>query len=461
MHYDPTPASIRQHTVPSWYHDAKLGIFVHWGLYSLPGWAPTTGPLHEVVASQGWHGWFGRNPYAEWYANSIRIPGSPSAAYHEQHYGFPYPEFAPRFNELAAAWDPTPWAELFAKAGARYAVLTTKHHDGFLMWPSARPNPRVPGYHATRDLVADFADAVRARGLKMGLYYSGGLDWLFNDRVIADIMDLFLAIPQSEEYITYANAHLHELIDRYAPALLWNDIGYPAGANLAELFAAYYNRVPDGVINDRFGQKPPTGETADGPSPGEQHFDFRTPEYAVYPDIKPYKWETCRGLGFSFGYNRNETVADMLSPRELVRSFVDVVSKNGNMLLNVGPIGDGTIPAEQVERLLALGAWLDVNGAAIYGTRPWERAEGRTADGTPVRFTKGSDALFAVLLDTPRERRVLIEDLALPSGASATLLGSDGLLPAEQTGGGLIITLPELPDSPAHALRIAVGGVKG
>jgi alpha-L-fucosidase len=462
MTYAPTKESVQTHTVPDWFHDAKLGIFIHWGLYSIPGWAPTTGPLHDVVAAQGWQGWFGRNPYAEWYANSIKIPGSPSAEYHAEHYGFPYEEFAPRFNNLVSGWDAASWADLFARAGARYAVLTTKHHDGFLMWPSRTPNPMRPDYHATRDLVGDLTEAVRSRGLKMGLYYSGGPDWIFDGRPVADITDLFVGIPQSPEYIAYVDAHFRELTERYRPSVLWNDIGYPAGADLYRLIADYYNTIPEGVVNDRFNQGPPPGTpmqeamaamNSDEGAPW-LYYDFRTPEYAVYPDIKGYKWETCRGLGYSFGYNRNETVDDMLSPVELIRSFVDVVSKNGNMLLNVGPMGDGTIPQEQAERLLALGAWLGVNGEAIYSTRPWERAEGRTADGTPVRFTKGEGALYAILMDTPKERRVLIEDLALPAGASVTLLGGERALAAEQTGGGLAVELPELPDAPAHALRI-------
>jgi alpha-L-fucosidase len=460
--YEPTAESVRSHAVPDWFHDAKLGIFVHWGLYSVPGWAPTTGPLHDVVAKEGWAGWFGRNPYAEWYMNSIRIPGSPSAEYHAQHFGgAPYERFAEQFNQGAAGWDPGTWAELFARAGARYVVLTTKHHDGFLLWPSDRPNPSRSGYQAERDLVGELTEAVRARDMTMGLYYSGGLDWTFNDHVIADIADLFRGVPQSPEYVAYANGHIRELIDRYAPSVLWNDIGYPAAANLPELFAHYYNSVPEGVINDRFTQGLPPGvdPSAAGAAVGEgasysgAHFDFRTPEYAVFDEIKQEKWESCRGLGFSFGYNRNESVADMLSPTELVRSFVDIVSKNGNLLLNVGPMGDGTIPQEQVDRLVALGDWLAVNGAAIYGTRPWERADGRAGDGTPLRFTKGTDALYAVLLDTPREREVLLEGVTAP-GARVELLGHAGPLAASQRDAGLAVTLPELPEAPAHTLRI-------
>ncbi len=454
--YEPTQESLCQHTVPDWFNDAKLEIFIHWGLYSIPGWAPTTGPLPEVIEREGWGGWFGRNPYAEWYMNSIRIAGSPSAQYHAATYGtdFSYEQFAQQFNEQTQTWDPGAWAELFAGAGARYVVLTTKHHDGFLLWPSATPNPFKANYHAERDLVGDLTAAVRQCGMRMGLYYSGGLDWTFNDHVIADIADLFRAVPQSAEYTAYADAHWRELIERYEPIVLWNDIGYPASANLPELFSAYYNRVAEGVINDRFTQADPSSGSAEGTPPVAPWFDFRTPEYAVFDEIMAEKWESCRGLGYSFGYNRNESPETMLSPVELIRSFVDIVSKNGNLLLNIGPMGDGTIPMEQQDRLRALGDWLRVNGDAIYGTRPWSRAEARTTDGTPLRFTKKGDTLSAVLLDTPLSSQVALEGLRVREGSNVRLLGHDQPLAWQQTEGGLLVPLPELPASPAHTLQI-------
>ncbi len=463
MNYAPTLDSIQQHAVPPWFHDAKLGIFIHWGLYSVPGWAPTTGPLPEVVANEGWDGWFRRNPYAEWYMNSIRVPDSVSAAYHAEHYGAhtAYADFAPQFNDAAQAWNPDDWAALFAAAGARYVVLTTKHHDGFLLWPSRQPNPFITEYHAQRDLVGELTDAVRAHDMTMGLYYSGGLDWTFNDHVIADIADLFAAVPQGNDYADYATAHWRELIERYAPAVLWNDIGYPSAANLPALFAEYYNHITGGVVNDRFIQVDPSKLSGDPARlmedglPQAAHWDFRTPEYAMFDEIKPEKWESCRGLGYSFGYNRNENVTDMLSPSELIRSFVDIVSKNGNLLLNVGPMADGTIPAEQRERLLALGDWLQINGEAIYGIRPWQRAEGRTTDGIPVRFTQKDDALYATLLDTPRSSEIVVEDLAPAAGALITLLGHDGVLHWTQQDAHLVITVPQpFPNAAAHVFRV-------
>lgn len=463
MSYQPTWDSVRSHPVPQWFDDAKLGIFIHWGLYSLPGWAPTTGPLPEVVAKEGWQGWFRRNPYAEWYMNSLRVPGSTTAAHHAEQYGaeFTYEQFAPQFNQSVEQWEPGAWADLFQQAGARYVVLTTKHHDGFLLWPSRQPNPFRTGYHASRDLVGELTAAVRQRNMTMGLYYSGGLDWTFNNQVIADLPDLFQAVPQSAEYAKYADAHVRELIDRYAPNVLWNDIGYPAATDLATLFAEYYNQLPDGVINDRFTQlnlsdipENPAEIFAHGP-PQPKHFDFRTPEYAVFDEIKREKWESCRGLGFSFGYNRNETAATMLSPTALIHSFVDIVSKNGNLLLNIGPRGDGSIPAEQQERLLALGGWLAVHGEAIYGTRPWQRAEGQTADGTAVRFTRGTDAFYATILGEAHAPQVTLRDLAIPEGTSITQLGRTQPLEWQQANADITVTLaPQHSDTPAYTLRI-------
>ncbi len=465
--YEATRESISAHQAPDWFRDAKLGIFIHWGLYSIPGWAPTSGPLPEVVAQQGWDGWFTRNPYAEWYTNSMRIPGSPSAQYHADHYpaGFAYEDFAPRFNAGVAAWDPAAWADLFAAAGARYVVLTTKHHDGFLLWPSAQPNPYRPHYHAARDLVGDLTAAVRARGLTMGLYYSGGLDWTFNAHVIRDIADLFTTIPQQPDYVAYADTHFRELIDRYAPAVLWNDIGYPTAADLYDLFAYYYNQVLEGVINDRFSQVPSDAlsdtarELIPGMLPTPMHYDFRTPEYMSYPTIVPEKWESTRGLGFSFGYNRNETASAMLSADELIRSFVDIVSKNGNLLLNIGPMADGTIPSLQRERLVELGQWLGTNGPAIYGSRPWTQAEGRTADGISIRFTQNANSVYAILLDTPRTPQVVIADLALESISAIRLLGQDEDATWRQDDGHLVVTLPARPlVGPAHTLRLTMTG---
>lgn len=257
--FKPDLRSIRKHKCSEWFHDAKFGILVHWGLYSVPGWAPLTGELMEVVSKWGWEFWFTNNPYAEWYFNSMRIRGSPTHHYHLKIYGegFSYDRFAQTFNQESKRWNPREWAELFKRAGAQYVVFTVKHHDGFLLWPSDYPNPHKENYCAERDIVGELADAVRNEGMRMGIYYSSGLDWTFNDKVIRDITDLFDAVPQSKEYGEYVYNHWCELIDRYKPSILWSDIAYPITGKLYH----YYNTVPDGVINDRWLQFNPKGRS--------------------------------------------------------------------------------------------------------------------------------------------------------------------------------------------------------
>ncbi|NLF15198.1 MAG: alpha-L-fucosidase [Anaerolineaceae bacterium] len=463
MSYEPTLESLQSHQVPAWYHDAKLGIFVHWGTYSVPGWAPLSGHIGALVAKEGWEAVFGKNPYAEWYANTLKFDGSPTQHYHEATYGadFPYAAFAPLFNEAVQAWDPEAWAGLFAQAGARYVVLTSKHHEGFCLWPTSTPCPRKVGYFSSRDLVGELADAVRGRGLRMGIYYSGGLDWAFNEARIQGMSDLFTTVVQEPEYVAYADGHWRELIDRYRPSLLWNDIGYPAAANLLDLFAYYYSLVPDGVINDRFPQAPQLEEGVELSLAELQdrivtpHRDFVTPEYRSFGEIREEKWECCRAVGFSFAYNRNEGEGQYASVQSLVHMLADVVSKNGNLLLGVGPTADGTIPPTQQQRLLGLGQWLATNGEAIFGTRPWVRPEGETRQGLGLRFTRGDGNLYATLLGMPSGSQVSIRGLQADPAAEVQLLGGSGPLSWGQDGPDLVLTLPgDLPESPAHCLKI-------
>ena len=437
-------------TLPAWFADAKLGIFVHWGLYSVPAWAPTTGPLTEVVANEGWQAWFRRNPYAEWYWNSLSVPGSPTAEHHRTTYGAdtPYEAFAPHFDAANAGWDPAEWAALFRDVGARYVVLTTKHHDGFRLWPSADPNPVKGPYHAARDLVGDLTGAVRAAGLRMGLYYSGGLDWAFHAAVTTDLPALAAAVPQDPAYVAYVDRQWRELIERYRPSVLWADIGHPRAFDAEALFAYYYATVSDGVVNDRFRLNPDLSPAA--------HADFRTAEYAPDQQLSPAPYEATRGVGFSFGHNRNEGDESFISVPDLVRFFVDTVAKNGNLLLNVGPTAAGEIPPGQRARLEGLGAWLHLNGEAIFGTRPWPVAEGTAADGTPLRFTRTDDALYVLLLDRPVSGAFALPGLRAAPGTTVRLLGRNAPLAWSQVGEAIELSLPhDLPDSPAHALAFS------
>ena len=444
--FQPTWPSIQSHQVPEWFHDAKLGIFIHWGLYSVPAWATPLGELGSI----DWSVWFKNNPYAEWYLNSLRIADSPTRKHHNETYGadFDYYRFAEKFNEEIAKWNPGAMAKVFSDVGARYVVLTTKHHDGFTLWPSDVENPNAAGrtLNASRDIAGDLAAAVRAEGMKMGYYYSGGLDWTFNPKPVETFQDVRGTIVHTEEYAKYADAHWRELMDRYQATILWNDIGYPRQGDLAQIFADFYNSTPDGLVNNRF----ETGIEGDPP----RHHDFETPEYAKMDAITDYKWETCRGLGFSFGYNAVEGEEHTIPEHELIQLLVDIVSKNGNLLLNVGPRPDGSIPEIQLERLRALGAWLDVNGEAIFGTRPWTRPDAKTAEGAEVRFTRKADAVYAIVLGDPAGEQVTIPDA--PSG-EVSLVGG-GSLESSSSEGELTVKMPsELRSKHAHALKISAG----
>lgn len=426
--YEPTLESLNKHPLPQWYAGAKLGIFIHWGLYSVPGWAPLSHPEHDFASAD----YIKYNPYAEWYLNVLRIPGSPTAEYHKQHYGadFGYYEFAPIFNRESKKWDPDKMATIFREAGARYVVLTSKHHEGFTLWPSSTPNPspslKASQLHAERDIVGELTTAVQKQGMKMGLYYSGGYDWTFNTGPIETSMDYVAVKPETEAYGKYAFAQIHELIDRYKPAILWNDIDWPKTGNALQVEADYYNAVPDGVIDDRF---------------GIAHADFTSPEYQKLDKISEKKWEECRGLGRSFGYNRAEGEAETIAPGDLISLLVDIVSKNGNLLLDVGPMADGTIPSVQMERLKALGGWLKQNGEAIYDTVPWRVAVGKSAEGDDLRFTRKNDDLFVTVLGKPRGSSLTISEVSMREGR-VYLLGMPDVLNTRAEEGKLQITLP-------------------
>ncbi|MEM9675474.1 MAG: alpha-L-fucosidase, partial [Bacteroidota bacterium] len=451
--YQPTDSSLSQHPLPEWYQDAKLGIFIHWGLYSVPGWAKGTGAsLEEILAGGSALEWFANNPYAEWYLNSLRIEGSSTAKHHNETYGedFSYYDFVPEFNEAIEQWNPNEWAELFKSVGAGYVVLTTKHHDGFLLWPSEHPNPHRENYFASRDLVGELTEAVSNQGMKMGLYYSSGLDWTFNDLVIKDFPDLFAAVPQQQSYVDYVNDHWSELIERYDPWVLWADIGSPQAYDAQAVIADYYNQKPEGVVNNRHKFSLPNDTIP------PIHHDFTTPEYQVLDSIAQKKWETCRGIGLSFGYNQTEDIAEFLSVDELVDSFVDIVSKNGNLLLNIGPKADGTIPEGQRIRLEGLGAWLATNGEAIFGSRPWTQAEATTTEGGRVRFTQKDGAVYMILLDEPENSSVTINDFPLSSINSLNALEANQTINFQLEGGTLTLELPEMEEASAYAFKMGV-----
>jgi alpha-L-fucosidase len=482
--FEPTWESVRTHELPGWYDDAKLGVFLHWGLYSVPGWAPQVPDIQELLRTSGPRRMLRDNPYAEWYANTMQVPGSPTQRHHRETYGddYPYDNFVAAFDEASGRADLNALADFCRRSGAGYVVLTTKHHEGFTLWPASQQHPVKGWYHARRDLVGELTNAVRVQGLKMGLYYSGGYDWPYNGAVLRRPADAILAVPKGREYLKYVTGHVRELIDRYRPSILWNDISWPSGGNLAELFAYYYNTVEEGVINDRWVE--PTlprnflTDTLIGGAgdvmqmlwrfipdsrknlvfSGSKHYDFRTPEYAQYDRIARRKWESTRGVGKSFGANRNEAPDGIITATELIRSFCDIVSKNGNLLIGVGPTPDGTIPKEQQAPLLGLGEWMAVNREAIVGTRPWTIAESVSASGDQVSFTSRDGTTYALVLGRPDGGTFTVPGLDATDIDEVSMLGMDGPVSWVVEQGELRVEFsPRLPESAAYALRIGPG----
>ncbi|MEO1657826.1 MAG: alpha-L-fucosidase [Pseudomonadota bacterium] len=461
MVYQPAIESLNQHKVPRWFDDAKYGIFIHWGPYSVPAFAPKRADQVMSGTEEG----FKYNPYAEWYLNTMLFEDGPTAAFHRETFGegYSYDQFGQAFNEALDDWQPDEWARTFKRSGARYVVLVSKHHDGFLLWPSATPNPHKPNWFASRDIVGELAEAVRAQGLRFGIYYSGGVDWTFKHKRIETFQDLFMAMPGHEEgYTDYANAHYRELIERYRPDYLWNDIGYPTDADAFDVLANYYNTVPDGLTNDRWmspaGLADPEAfarpEGVTGLIPPEPPvWDVRTPEYGTFDRVLPFKWEMTRGLGKSFGYNREESEADLLNAEEIITTLAQASAFGGNFLLNVGPRGDAQLDTHQVSRLNEVGDWLAQNGRYFQDAQA-VALQDRFAGSTRVGATTDGTRLFVHLLDANPDAEL---ELPLPdawAGASAELVDAeDGAVALE--GRRLKLLAAEWPLRPVQTLILA------
>lgn len=344
--------------LPDWFHDSPLGIFIHWGPYSVPAWAEPTAELGAIESDLGW---FAHNPYAEWYFNTIRIEGSPAQKHHQEvHGGAPYDDFLDQWE--TPSFDPGAWLELFKRAGADYVIPTTKHHDGIPLWDAPGTGDRNTVRRGPRrDLIGEIAQATHDAGLRFGVYYSGGLDWHVRptEPLISgeDVHDH--KRPRDDEFGQYCSSHMRDLIDRYSPDVFWNDIGWPdenfhfGPGGLGELLEYFYAQRPEGLINDRF---------------AGAHHDFVTTEYqsGSIPDGEP--WENCRGIGLSFGYNEVEDHSQYLTGAQVVRHVVDAVSKGGRVLLNIGPRADGSLHPLQVKALEELGTFMDDNKAHLSGS---------------------------------------------------------------------------------------------
>lgn len=358
--------NIHRQNPPDWFKQSDFGIFIHWNMTSIPAFAPVDVPDYNKMALQYPPAYmFSHIPYADWYLNSIRIDGGPAQKYHSEHYGDKkYEDFAPAFKERAKAVDVEHWADLFCRAGAKYVVAVTKHHDGFVMYDTKVKNPNLGDYNVGFDYIGALSKACRARGLRFGVYYSSLLDWTFTEKPITSISGLFLDNDNSRRYRDYCYDHWIELIDRYSPDVLWSDIGYPADKRLPELFAYYYSKVPEGVVNDRWSQWPnwlrnPLGKHfVDSVAAKQlkkggdelldaQFYDYRTIEYTSNWKENGIWFEMCRGMDKSFGFNQFSRPEDYIKTSEVRDIIADIYPKKGRLLLNVGPDSYGVIPSYQ------------------------------------------------------------------------------------------------------------------
>lgn len=463
--YEAKWESLDKRPTAEWFLDAKFGVFIHWGVYSVPAW----GKVGE---------------YAEWYWQKMadKKPENVWWQFHKKNFGedFDYKDFAPRFT--AELFDAGQWASLFKRAGARYVVPTSKHHEGFCLWPSAEAS-RAWGrpWNAAeigprRDLMGELAKATRAEGLKFGFYYSL-YEW-FNPLWLSD----------KPRYVSeHMFPQFKDVVTRYSPAIIFSDGEWDLQSKdwrSEELLAWLFNESPckdEVVINDRWGK-----------DCRHKHGGYWTTEYAAGLKDASHPWEESRGMAFSYGLNRAERVGDYKTGREFILTLIDLVSRGGNLLLDIGPAADGTIPPLMEQRLLEIGEWLAVNGEAIYGTRcaarPCQWTEGKRPEqqfgeymikyslmdqvgqapksGVAVKqvfYTRKADALYAITAGWPGERLIL-RDVRAPKDATVTMLGVDGALKREADGSKLTITMPVLgpeaaPCRHAFVLRIPGGEV--
>jgi alpha-L-fucosidase len=421
--YQPTEASLGTHQAPYWFDDAKFGIFIHWGVYSVPGWAPVG------------------KEYAEWYWNAMQNPNDPTYGYHAATYGkdFNYDDFIPMFT--AAKWNPRSWVELFEDAGADYYALTSKHHEGFALWDSKVSGRNAKLLGPKRDIVKELFAASReyTPHLRNGLYFSLP-EWFNPDnpwmghapRNPYTLQPVpYTGYQAGRDFVKdYQAPQLLELINGYDPDLIWYDIG-GVNDNL-HVVADFLNHAKD--------RSQPKDVTFNNRGGIAAH-DFTTPEYTTYPNTVIAKWESSRGLDpFSYGINRATPDDQYMTAEEVVQSLVDIVSKNGNFLLDIGPNFDGTIPQVMQDRLRSTGAWLRVNGESIYGTTYWARM----AQLGSLRFTvKQNEAFYISSLDQPGDKLIVEAPVPIKAGDRVTLLGYQRPLDWTIRNGSLVISVPK------------------
>ncbi len=455
--------SLNKRGIPAWFQQEKFGIFIHWGVYAVPSYAP-------VIPNSGYS-------YAEWYWYRLPEKQRDFINFHEKNYGaqFEYPQFEKQFK--AELFNPAQWADVFKRSGAKYVVLTSKHHEGYCLWNSAeadrdwnRPWNAVTGT-PKRDLLGDLTNAVRSEGLKMGYYYS--------------LYEWFNPLWQKDKK-RFVEEHMipqfKDLVNKYKPSIIFSDGEWDLSDTAwksPELLAWLFNESPvskEVVVNDRWGSN--TREKNNGAT-------YATSEYGSGMDASVV-WEENQGIGHSYGYNRNEQLSDYKSSRDLILMLNDIVSRGGNLLLDIGPTADGRIPVIMQQRLIDIGDWLKINGEAIYGTTPWKQPYQWSEGYKPAKkdasymadysiakmvapkkdtayiecfFTKKGKDLYCIL--PSYQSKLLLKGITLPVGTEISVLGMNKTTKLKQESKNMFIDLSGVKPPMVSATGIFVIKLKG
>jgi len=438
--YKATWQSLDTRPAPEWYTHAKFGIFIHWGVYSVPAYSK-------------------KGDYAEWYQNGLRNGDSARIKYQKENFGDrSYYDLVNDFH--AELFNPDEWAQLIEKSGAKYVVLTSKHHDGFCLWPSKEAdrdwgfpwNAVTAGPH--RDLLGDLFKAIRKTSVHAGMYYSL-YEW-YNP----------LWLKDKKKYIAdHMWPQMKDLINKYKPAVFWTDGDWdlPASEWKSQEFLEWlYNDSPvkDSVVTyDRWGS-----------GVRFHHGEVYTPEYQPDVDFEDHPWEESRGMGASYGYNRNEDAWDYNSAQSLVLQLIDKVSRGGNFLLDIGPDAHGKIPPIMQERLLQIGDWMNINSESIYNTVRWKTSsqwsEGNqsykpskkedpvlkiTVDPDPgyavkevfYTYNPTTNSLYAILPKYPSNKEIVLKNINLPGETVINFLSTKENVKWHNQGDDVVIDLPD------------------
>ncbi|XP_033222040.1 alpha-L-fucosidase-like [Belonocnema kinseyi] len=410
--FEPNWESLDSRTLPSWYDEAKFGIFIHWGVFSVP----------SIGSEWFWKSWKDGNPVLKEFMRQNYPPN------------FTYQDFAQDFT--AEFFNAKKWSEIFEASGAKYVVLTSKHHEGYTMWPSKYSfswNSVDVGPH--RDIIGELSRAIRTKtNLRFGLYHSL-YEW-FNPLYLEDKNNNYT----TDKFVTNkVIPELNELVELYKPEIIWSDGEWEAPDTYwksKEFLSWLFNSSPvkeTVVVNDRWGSKALC-----------RHGDFYTCQDRYNPGkLQAHKWENAMTIDkVSWGFRRNANLNDYFSLKDLVKELVITVSCNGNLLMNVGPTKDGIITPIYEERLREMGAWLAKNGEAIYKTKPWIFQNDTLSGDVWYTQSKDGQKLYAILLSWPKNNAIELGSVNLPDTSKINLIGYPHALDWEQHSSELWINLP-------------------